>query len=55
MNHLNYEFDASEGDVAEVTPDRAANVLLLDPLAALSIGPAPAGCRTQPERAGQFS
>ena len=23
MNHLNYEFDASEGDVAEVTPDRA--------------------------------
>ena len=31
MNHLNYEFDASEGDVAEVTLDRAANVLLMDP------------------------
>lgn len=30
MNHLNYEFDASEGDVAEVTLDRAANVLLMD-------------------------
>jgi len=31
MNHLNYEFDASEGEVAEVTLDRAANVLLMDP------------------------
>jgi len=31
MNHLNYEFDASEGDVAEVTLDRAANVLLMGP------------------------
>jgi Domain of unknown function (DUF1883) len=31
MNHLNYEFDASEGDIAEVTLDRAANVLLMDP------------------------
>jgi hypothetical protein len=31
MKHLNYEFDASEGDVAEVTLDRAANVLLMDP------------------------
>jgi hypothetical protein len=30
MNHLNYEFDASEGDIAEVTLDRAANVLLMD-------------------------
>jgi len=30
MNHLNYEFDASQDDVAEVTLDRAANVLLLD-------------------------
>ena len=30
MNHLNFEFDASEGDVAEVTLDRAANVLLMD-------------------------
>lgn len=31
MNHLNYEFDASEGDVAEITLDRAANVMLMDP------------------------
>lgn len=31
MNHLNYEFDADAGDVAEVTIDRAANVLLMDP------------------------
>lgn len=31
MNHLNYEFDADAGDVAEVTLDRAANVLLMDP------------------------
>ena len=30
MNHLNYEFDASEGDLAEVTLDRAVNVLLMD-------------------------
>lgn len=30
MDHLNYEFDASAGDVAEVTLDRAANVLLMD-------------------------
>lgn len=30
MNHLNYEFDAQAGDVAEVTLDRAANVLLMD-------------------------
>jgi hypothetical protein len=30
MNHLNYEFDADAGDVAEVTLDRAANVLLMD-------------------------
>ena len=30
MNHLNYEFDADEGDVTEVTLDRAANVLLMD-------------------------
>jgi hypothetical protein len=30
MNHLNYEFDASQGDIAEVTLDRAANVLLMD-------------------------
>ena len=31
MNHLNYEFDATEGDVAELTLDRAADVLLMDP------------------------
>ena len=31
MNHLHYEFDASQGDVIEVTLDRAANVQLLDP------------------------
>ncbi|MHC5539517.1 DUF1883 domain-containing protein, partial [Singulisphaera rosea] len=30
MNHLNNEFDAQAGDVAEVTLDRAANVLLMD-------------------------
>ncbi|MGC8644536.1 MAG: DUF1883 domain-containing protein [Isosphaeraceae bacterium] len=30
MDHLNYEFQASEGDVAEVVLDRAANVLLMD-------------------------
>lgn len=30
MNHLNYEFNANQGDVAEVTLDRAANVLLMD-------------------------
>lgn len=30
MNHLNNEFDADEGDVAEVALDRAANVLLMD-------------------------
>jgi len=30
-DHLNYEFDASQGDVAEVTLDRAANVLQTDP------------------------
>jgi hypothetical protein len=30
MNHLNNEFDADAGDVAEVTLDRAANVLLMD-------------------------
>ena len=30
MNHLNYEFDAEAGNVAEVTLDRAANVLLMD-------------------------
>ena len=31
MNHLNYEFDASQGDVVEVKLDREANVLLMDP------------------------
>ena len=31
MDHLNYEVDASQGDVAEVVLDRAANVLLMDP------------------------
>ncbi len=31
MNHLNTEFDATKDDIAEVTLDRAANVLLLDP------------------------
>jgi hypothetical protein len=31
MDHLHYEFDASGGDVIEVTLDRAANVQLLDP------------------------
>jgi hypothetical protein len=31
MNHLNYEFDAGQGDIVEVTLDRAANVLLIDP------------------------
>ena len=30
MNHLNFEFDASLGDTAEVTFDRAANIMLLD-------------------------
>ncbi len=30
LNHLNYEFDASQGDLAEVTLDREANVLLMD-------------------------
>lgn len=30
MYHINYEFDADEGDVAEVTIDRAANVVLVD-------------------------
>lgn len=30
MDHLNYEFDADAGDVAEVSLDRAANVLLMD-------------------------
>jgi hypothetical protein len=30
MNHLNYEFDASRDDTAEVTLDRAANVMLMD-------------------------
>jgi predicted type IV restriction endonuclease len=30
MNHLHYEFNASDGDVAEVALDRAANVLLMD-------------------------
>lgn len=30
MYHLNYEFDASPGDTAEVTIDRAANVMLMD-------------------------
>ncbi len=30
MEHINHEFDADEGDVAEVIIDRAANVLLLD-------------------------
>ena len=30
MNHLNYEFDADAGDIADVTLDRAANVLLMD-------------------------
>jgi Domain of unknown function (DUF1883) len=30
MNHLHYEFDANDGDVIEVTLDRAANVQLLD-------------------------
>lgn len=32
MNHLNNEFDAGAGDIAEVTLDRAANVLLMDPV-----------------------
>lgn len=31
MKFLNSEFDAHAGDVAEVTLDRAANVLLMDP------------------------
>jgi len=31
MNHLHYEFEASPGDIIEVTIDRAANVQLLDP------------------------
>ncbi len=31
MDHLHYEFDASEGDVIEVILDRAANVQVLDP------------------------
>lgn len=31
MDYLHYEFDASQGDVIEVTLDRAANVQLLDP------------------------
>jgi hypothetical protein len=31
MDHLHYEFDASRGDLIEVTLDRAANVQLLDP------------------------
>lgn len=30
MEHLNYEFDAEEGDVVEVSLDRAANVILVD-------------------------
>jgi Domain of unknown function (DUF1883) len=30
MDHLHYEFDANDGDVIEVTLDRAANVQLLD-------------------------
>jgi Domain of unknown function (DUF1883) len=30
MNHLNYEFEADPGELAEVTLDRAANVLLMD-------------------------
>ena len=31
MGHIHYELDASDGDVIEVTLDRAANVQLLDP------------------------
>jgi hypothetical protein len=31
MHHLNFEFEADPGDVAEVTLDRAANVLLMEP------------------------
>jgi Domain of unknown function (DUF1883) len=31
MGHIHYQFDANEGDVIEVTLDRAANVQLLDP------------------------
>ena len=31
MNHLNYQFEAKPGDVAEVMLDREANVLLMDP------------------------
>jgi hypothetical protein len=31
MNHLDFQFIAKLGDVAEVTLDRAANVLMMDP------------------------
>jgi Domain of unknown function (DUF1883) len=31
MDHLNFQIVANLGDVAEVTLDRAANVLLMDP------------------------
>ncbi len=30
MEHINHAFDADEGDIVEVTLDRAANVLLMD-------------------------
>lgn len=32
MQHVHYEFDASDGAIIEVTVDRQANVLLLDPV-----------------------
>jgi hypothetical protein len=32
MDHLHYDFNASSGDVIEVTLDRAANVQILEPM-----------------------
>lgn len=32
MQHVHYEFDAPDGAIIEVTVDRQANVLLLDPV-----------------------
>jgi hypothetical protein len=32
MEHVHYEFDAPAGAIIEVTVDRQANVLLLDPI-----------------------
>jgi hypothetical protein len=31
VNHLDFEFDGGVGTIAEVTLDRAANVMLMDP------------------------